>query len=410
MKRTTFSPAVLALLERDRIATLNLVGILRNEPGTEILVDDEASPRGVLAKGPWFWYLHTEEATFLEAVFLEMERQAGFYRFSGVWRPLAEKIKERFPVAWDAPCDLYHWPPGNPPPQPQQVQSVAFRDAEIVDQHYPYRHARSLEQIQNCIRQRHSSAVYVDGAIVCWVLVHEDDSLGIMHTLEGHRRKGHGVAVTLDLVRKQLADGRTPFLQIRNDNSLSPGLARKCGFVQHGSCDWFGVMVGTPQEVIEGGIAFRRRSREGMEQAGPGSPEREVVCLFRLLHALQPDPSVDNPVVMTEDEGEWTGFTSRYFEAELLSATLGRLRKDCRLLCERRSGAITATTALLVDEHDCFELLWLTSREEDFLRNVLHRAKVLGLDAAFVHVPREEQGRFERLGFREIPSEVQPQS
>jgi hypothetical protein len=402
MKRTTLSPAVLAFLERDRIATLNLVGILHNEPGMELLVDDAERPRGVLAKGPWFWYLHTTEEAFLEAVFREMEQQAGFYRFSGVWRPLAEKIKERFPVVWDAPCDLYCWPPGNVAPQQQQVRSVALRDAEIIDQHYPHRHSRSLEQIRTCIRQRPSSAVYVDGAIVCWVLVHEDESLGIMHTLEGHRRKGYGMAVTLDLVRKQLADGKTPFLQIRTDNSLSPGLARKCGFVQHGSCDWFGVMVGTPQEVVEDGIALRQRVLEGLE-----SSAGRTVCLFRLLHALSLEPTGDNPVVATEEEEEWAGFAGRYFGAEIRSA-LDRLRKDCRLLCERRGGAIMAVAALLVDEHDCCELLWCSSPEKGFLRNVLCRAKTMGLDAAFVHVPREEQGRFERLGFREIPTEARP--
>ena len=72
---------------------MNILGILQNEPGVELLVDDEETPHGVLVKGPWFWYLHTVDELFLEAFVLDLEQHAGFYRFSGVWRPLAEKLK-----------------------------------------------------------------------------------------------------------------------------------------------------------------------------------------------------------------------------------------------------------------------------------------------------------------------------
>lgn len=400
MEKTTLTPAVLAFLERDRIATLNLVGILRNEPGTELLVDDAEHPRGVLAKGPWFWYVHTEDEAFLEALFRELEQKDGFYQFSGVWRPLAERIKERYPLVWDAPCDLYHLPPGNHRPELARTpaQSVDLRDAEIIDEHYAYRHARSLDKIRKCIQHRNSSAIYVEGQLVSWLLVHEDGSMGIMYTLEDHRRKGYAVDVTVDLVGRQLAAGLTPFIQIRNDNDMSPGLARKCGFVRHGSCDWFGIMVGTPRELIEGGIEFRRRIvasvPDPLQRREPIlDPDRELACLCRFLNPLQPE---ENPVVETEDEEAWLACASRHFDGETLRMFLANLRESYRLLWECQDGPVAA---LLLDDDDGAELLWCSSREEDFLRYALLRAKTMGVSAVFVHTPSEEMDAYEQMGF-----------
>jgi hypothetical protein len=240
--------ALRRFLEKERIATLNLVGILKNEPRVEVLVDNGNDPRGVLVRGPWFSYVHSKEDAFFEELFQDMGRKEGLHHFSGVWRPVAERIKARFPLAWDEGCDLYALPPGHRAPLAgSRAVSIDPKDAEIIDAHYTYRHSGSLEMIRACIQQRPTSAIYVDGHIVSWILVHEDDSLGIMYTLEEHRRKGYAQEVSLDLVAKQLAAGKTPFLQIRDDNGVSPGLAKKCGFVCHGQCDWFGVAVGESQ-------------------------------------------------------------------------------------------------------------------------------------------------------------------
>ena len=391
MQQIALNAPVLAFLERNRIATLNLAGILRNEPDWALFVDDAEHPLGVLVKGPWFWYVHSEDEAFLEALFREVDQNAGFHRFSGVWRPLAERIKARYPLVWDAPCDLYHLPPENHRPELAQraARAVDLRDAEIIDEHYAYRHSGSLENIRSCIRDRNSSAIYVDGQPVCWLLVHEDDSLGIMYTLEEHRRRGYAVDVTVDLVTKQLAAGRTPFLQIRDDNGLSPGLARKCGFERHGSCDWFGIVSGTPPELVEGGRTFWRRLH-------PGDPAPE--CLCRFLHALPSAPEAAETI----GEREWLAFASLQFEEGALRRSLAGQEGSWRLLCLRHEGRIRATAALLLDDDDGGELAWCTSRDEAFLRSVLQAAKAMGMAVLFTHAAREEQAVFEALGFRLI--------
>jgi len=73
-----------------------------------------------------------------------------------------------------------------------------------------------------------------------------DNSLGIMYTKKEHRRMGYAEDVTIDLAAKHIAQGKIPFLHIIERNNMSPGLAKKCGFVECGKVVWFGIKVGNP--------------------------------------------------------------------------------------------------------------------------------------------------------------------
>ena len=108
--------ALRRFLGRHRAETLNIAGILENEPGVEIFVDDEAAPGGVLVRSPWQLYVHAEDGAFLDQLCRELAAQPGPHRFSGVWHPVAERIKARFPLAWDATCRLYVLPDGGQVP------------------------------------------------------------------------------------------------------------------------------------------------------------------------------------------------------------------------------------------------------------------------------------------------------
>ena len=233
-----------------------------------------------------------------------------------------------------------------------------------------------------------------------WLLVHEDDSLGIMYTLEEHRRKGYAEVVTRDLVRKQLAAGRTPFLQIRDDNGMSPGLALKCGFVKEGNCDWFGLMTGMPREVVEGAEALRNLAVE--------DPRAQAsVCLYRFLSTLPRGSGED--IEVAGDDREWLASASRHFGKILSEALVGELKAHGWLLWERREGGVTGTAALLVGEdREGGELRWCTGLEAGFLLRVLQKARALGLYVVFVHVPDGERGAFEQLGFREVRAGKEP--
>jgi hypothetical protein len=246
--------AIYDYLGRNPIVNENIIGIMENEAEAEIYVDDEDSPKGVLVRYRYFNYIYTEDDNFLEEVFQTVFSE-GFYGFSGIYRPLAEKIRQRYLVNWEGRCALYYLPEGKFDSSliRNTVRSIDTKDAETVNEFYIYKNHGSLERIKEDIKHRPSSAIYVDGEPVCWVLVHNDNSMGIMYTKEEHRGKGYAVDVTMDLAGKIRKQGKTPYLQIREENSMSPGLAAKCGFEKIGFADWFGIIVGIPQEIIDGG-------------------------------------------------------------------------------------------------------------------------------------------------------------
>lgn len=250
--KTEKSNAIINFLEKDLLINLNIIGIIENVLHADIYVDDEDNPKGVFIKKDYFHYIYSREDSFIDEVCNTFFKD-GFYGFSGVEESIAKKIKEKFEVQWNNPCDLYYMPEENLDLNliKNEVKNIDIKDVEIIDNYYEYRHPGSIDVIKKDIEERPSSAIYIDDEIACWVLVHTDNSMGIMYTKEEHRRKGYAVDVTIDLTSKLLKNGKTPYLQIVNRNSMSPGLAEKCGFVPSGVVEWFGIIEGTPKELIQ---------------------------------------------------------------------------------------------------------------------------------------------------------------
>ena len=250
--KTKPSKAIFDFLNENKIVNLNIIGVIENEPEAEIYVDNEESPNIVLVRSEYFNYVYTEKDELLDEM-LENLFKDGFYGFSGVYRPLAEKIRKRYIISWESRCALYYLPEENLDLSliKNPVKAINMEDAAVVDEFYTYRHPGSIEIIKKDILNRPSSAVYVNGDIASWVLVHKDNSMGIMYTKEEYRKKGYAIDVSIDLVSKIISEGKIPFLQIVNNNTMSPGLAAKCNFVKHGYADWFGIIAGQPKELME---------------------------------------------------------------------------------------------------------------------------------------------------------------
>lgn len=248
---TQNSKAIMDFLKKDLLINLNIIGIIENEPNVNIFVDNVENPKGIVVDNEYFHFIYSRDDAFLEEV-IECFNKDGYYGFSGVEKSIADKIKERYKtVDWDNPCTLYYLPKENLDLSKikSEVKSIDVKDAETINHFYEFQGPSSLEEIRKDILNRPSSGVYKDGELVCWVITHEDNSLGIMYTKEEHRKMGYAVDVTIDIAAKHIKQGRIPFLHIIERNNMSPGLAKKCGFVECGKVVWFGIKVGNPEEV-----------------------------------------------------------------------------------------------------------------------------------------------------------------
>lgn len=243
--KTSPTPAITNFLKQDEILNLNMLGIMKSMPEVEIFTDDPLAPTGVMIRqNPYIHYIYTESTAFLDALCdtFFTEGEAGF---SGISVPIADYLLSRYKEDWKNPCALYYMPKENLDLslRTREVRPLNLRYASLADEHYPYSGNHSLDAILDNLKNRPSSAIFVDGEPVSWVMVHEDYSLGIMHTMDDHRRKGYAVDVTIDLCDQLIRMGEIPFLQIVESNQMSPGLALKCGFIPYGHCVWLGITI-----------------------------------------------------------------------------------------------------------------------------------------------------------------------
>ncbi len=280
IKRVNATDALMDFLNRNKVVNLNITGIIENEEDAEIYSDSEKEPHGVVVRNGYMNYIYTEDDNFLDEA-LETLFKEGFFGFSGLYRPLAEKIRKRYQVHWESRCALYYYPEKDIDLSniKTPVSTIDIKDAETIDEFYTYRNEDSLEAIKKNIKNRDSSAIYVNDEIASWVLIHEDNSMGIMYTKEKYRKLGYAVDVTFDLIAKILKSGKIPFLQINDYNNMSPGLAAKCGFIQHGYADWFGIIAGAPKEIIEANDEIRKQYLKNI----PTAKEYETSKLYGMF-------------------------------------------------------------------------------------------------------------------------------
>ncbi len=257
--QTECNDKIIAYLKQRPLVNQNILGALQNVDELNIYVDDPGNPQGVYAYRGYMRYLYTESDDFLQAVIRKLEEKEDFYGFSGIHEPLAKKLMDHFGFHWKNKCSIWSMEEEIDLSQiNHQPQSLQPQHAEWINKHYEYAGEGSVDRIRKDIEDRPSSAIIIDGLPVCWVLIHEDNSMGIMYTLEDHRRKGYAVDVTLDLCRKVRERGNIPYVQIVEGNSKSEGLARKTGFVQKDWCYWFGIIVGFPDPLWELSEAARK--------------------------------------------------------------------------------------------------------------------------------------------------------
>lgn len=348
-------------LKQKFLVNENIIGIIENVPWAEVFVDDLENPTGVLvAKDDYMHYVYTENEGFIDNICANYFNQ-GFFGFSGVEGNLAEKIRRRYLLGWESRCTLYYMPKENLDLSLKKntTEKIKLEDAETVDKYYQYRNPWSLETIKRDITNRPSSAIYIYGEIACWVLIHDDNSMGIMYTMEEHRRKGYAVDVTIDLAEQIIKSGKIPFIQIVQGNGMSPGLARKCGFMEAGKAEWFGIIAGNPKELAESINNSKQQFLTKVPRALHSSIYKEkekYTGLYNFLHNFKYEAIevADLSFVKAETEHQmksWCNFVSKNYRFEIEKSIMEDPNFNLFIL-QKDNEVIAATATHKHEEQD----------------------------------------------------------
>jgi len=245
--RTDASPNVMDFLLSKGLIAYNLIGAIEHTEELILYVDDVDKPTGVVGVEGYFMYVVTDETDFIDALMETFCKNDDYYGFTGIDQQLADYIlTKEVKLHWRNDCYVYYLPKEVILPEiDPRVSSLAYEDAEEVNTYYEYKGDYSLGQIQADIKDRPSSCIRVDGELASWVIIHRDDTMGIMFTKEKYRKQNFAHLVTIDLMRKVRATSKLPYVQILTSNQPSQKLAEKAQLVKAKEIvTWFGIVVG----------------------------------------------------------------------------------------------------------------------------------------------------------------------
>eukprot|EP00035_Acanthoeca_spectabilis_P037831 m.47738 g.47738 ORF g.47738 m.47738 type:complete len:288 (-) comp8881_c0_seq1:6668-7531(-) len=115
-------------------------------------------------------------------------------------------------------------------PDGYALVSLEAKDAEIVNDRWPYGSRGTVEMVRECITERPSAAVRHDGTLVAWAVTRNDGSVGMLHTEPAHRKRGLASAVVTSIVAQLHWRSECPFFYVEEGNKGSELIAAKLGF------------------------------------------------------------------------------------------------------------------------------------------------------------------------------------
>lgn len=113
------------------------------------------------------------------------------------------------------------------------IAPLKLQDAQLVDHMWKFGgRPHVLERLDKLISYSLTAGVYCQhtNRLVSWAFVLEYGSIGILHTVESHRRRGLAKAVIYHLATKILEEGKIAFNVIEKENEISRQLFCKMGF------------------------------------------------------------------------------------------------------------------------------------------------------------------------------------
>jgi hypothetical protein len=247
--------------------------------------------------------------------------------------------------------------------------------------------------------------------------------MGVMYTKENHRRKGYAVDVTIDLAHQIIESGKIPFIQIVQGNGMSPGLAKKCGFVEAGKADWFGIIAGNPKELIDANENSRQQFLATIPNEFHGNLYKKntpYVCLYNFLHNFKYKSSdIDGgsfiKVESEEQKAEWCAVTFDCLVAQNKDISKKEMffqavsNSNYNLFLMLKNGIAVAATATLKYEEEDRGIYLLSVRPEYkgdnmvqmLISETVHYEKDNGCYFMATQAEDKLADVFKELGFRE---------
>lgn len=231
IKRISKSQAI-DYINKIGIIGIALDGFLYANPNADNLYSNDELD-GLLIFDGDFTLLHSRNENFLSEAY-DFVGETAF--FNCVDYDTSKFLHEKKGAFINSYCHIYGYlkdmPTENsfPAPTGMTVKNIDLKDLDYINDYYTYKSPKSKERLRHEIVSRESSALYDGEKILAWNLLHNDYAMGVMFVPPEHRGKGYAQVVAFELLKKIVAKGKIPYVQIVDGNTPSICLAEKLGF------------------------------------------------------------------------------------------------------------------------------------------------------------------------------------
>jgi GNAT superfamily N-acetyltransferase len=149
----------------------------------------------------------------------------------------SQEIRERFGLKKTMPCHQAAYFGREPLPDVCagtrcEILPLDERHLDFVLAHYS--HISDREYLRERLRAGVMFGASVDGQLAGFIGEHDEGSLGLLEILPAWRRRGLAEALERHATNRHLAQGWTPFSQIKQGNEASLALQKKLGYTVSG--------------------------------------------------------------------------------------------------------------------------------------------------------------------------------
>lgn len=249
--KTDSKDSISSILEKYPIENINVIGRMKNADEWSLYVDGLKNATQFVfnaINGDEDWYAVFSQDPGNLKTMLRNFKFPDTVGFCGLPMDIADKVIDAlydYEVEWKEHCCLYYIPEEKYDYFKNldvSLDSLKEADLNIVNDYYTYKDEGSYLYLKTCIEKNPSSVIRDEsGSPISWAMMREDGSLGVMYTLKEHRKKGHALTISNDLIKKVINYGFQPYAHIIVENTPSRSMSEKAGFVHWGDVLWFGM-------------------------------------------------------------------------------------------------------------------------------------------------------------------------
>ncbi len=229
----------LGLLMKDPYRNASVIHIIHTRPDVNVLVEGGSVLAVFTDYEPVTWgYMACADPGEAEALAFRSDMCSGYFLTDASMRSSVALGRE---PSVNVVCWQYHLP-GNVAVPRSDVPVVDLDPAfaPFIYKNYDYASYVNERYVALRIAAGNALGVLDGGSLAAWILTHDEGTIGMLHVMPEHRRKGYGLALASELIHRLRSQGRLPFAHIHKTNDKSLSLFTKLGFVRNAEICWLG--------------------------------------------------------------------------------------------------------------------------------------------------------------------------